>query len=123
MKEISSVLGVPEALVEGWLAGAIKKAAHLQEIPQPKQSSLLTPEQILGLPTLLEHKNVWQRPDGTPVKTGSAVWNLDASRLCQRIGEIIAEEYALTVAPEPAPLTPLGRKLLGMDSWETGGEA
>lgn len=99
-REFAAIVDVPiDAAVMG-STEAIE--AVVRQIPPPRYEPVLTPTQLMQLPDLLI---------AAGAATAGALWDESA------VARLMAQEFGLVLDIQEAELTPLGRKLAGVDAW------
>ena len=97
-------------------------------IPAPQQEPRLSPGQLARLPALLRRtpaafdfgdRSAWNEHHWHHTISGGAAYGRDDRRIWNEwdVAHLLHAEFGLELDVEEARLTPLGRKLAGVDSW------
>ena len=94
-----------EIPIAGRAEGSVENIRQaLRNIPVPRREARLSDEQLARLPDLLEAGPTGAGPEGP-------LWDEDSA------AELMVREFGLELDVREAELTPLGRKLTGIDAW------
>jgi hypothetical protein len=118
---VAAALGVPEGVAEPWLRNMLDHPAA-QEVPAARCTPRLTDAQLQTLPALLETHQPWSAPEILQAKPLSRHYGigghfLPVELLSKQIADLMSAEFGLTFDAQPAKLTELGEKLLGLKCW------
>lgn len=119
---VAAALGVPEGIASVWLNGILADPAKVTPLPTPRCTPRLSAEQLQALPALLAQAQPWQHPAVAQAKPihkayGISGYFLAAELLSCAIANLLAAEFDLRFTAEPARLSHLGEKLLGVRAW------
>lgn len=119
---VAAALGVPEGIVSEWLNGILADPTKVMPLPAARYTPQLSADQLQALPALLQNAQPWNHPKVVYAKPlhkqyGIGGRFLAAELLSKEIATLLSAEFGLTFAPEPAQLTDLGEKLLGLKRW------
>ena len=103
-------------------------AASIQRIPAPQHEPRLSPAQLARLPELLLRtpaafdfgdRSVWNEHHWPNTISGGEAYGRDDRRIWNEwdVAQLMHAEFGLELDVEEARLSPLGRKLAGVDSW------
>ena len=103
-------------------------AESIQRIPAPQHEPRLSPAQLARLPELLLRtpaafdfgdRRVWNEHHWQNTISGGEAFGRDDRRIWNEwdVAQLLHAEFGLELDVEEARLTPLGRKLAGVDSW------
>ena len=91
--------------VQGRAEGSVENIRRaMVEIPAPRRQARLTDEQLARVPDLLAAGPTGDGPAGP-------LWDEDSA------AELMVREFGLEMDVREAELTPLGRKLAGVETW------
>ncbi|CAN5760245.1 hypothetical protein BH10CHL1_BH10CHL1_25710 [soil metagenome] len=119
---VADALGVPEGVANPWLRSIIDNPDNVQTLPQARCTPRLTEAQLRQLPTLLAARKPWTDADIVDAKLTGPQYGISGSFLAvellsKQVAELMREKFGLTFTAEPAHLTDLGKKLLGLERW------
>ena len=119
---VAEAIGVPEGIASVWLNRILEDPAAAGDLPPIRFDPRLTEPQRQALPTLLANDQPWAEPEVIQAKSlhrqyGISGLFLSAERLSQKLVNLMAAEFGLTFEVQPAQLTELGQKLLGLKTW------
>jgi len=121
-RAVADAIGVPEGLLSQWVNELLVNPAAVRELPRPRFAPRLTDGQLQQLPDLLAANAPWQAADvagaaALHTQYGIAGIFLAAELLSKRIADLMSTTFGLEFNVEPAHLTDLGKKLLGIEQW------
>jgi len=131
---VADALGVPEGIANQWLRSTLDQAvdhavgnaednpAALPAIPQPRCTPRLSAVQLQELPALLAARRPWEDSAIVQAKTTSGQYGISGffvavELLSQQVAELMKAQFGLSFNAQPAHLTELGKKLLGLERW------
>ncbi|MEZ4730089.1 MAG: phytanoyl-CoA dioxygenase family protein [Caldilineaceae bacterium] len=119
---VAAALGVPEGLIEAWLRALLQQTDESPEVPPLPSGSKLRAEQQQRLLDLIATQQPWRAPTISEAlhlqkAYGTTASYLPKARLAKEIAALMTAAFDTTFAVEPAALSPLGRKLLGVEAW------
>jgi hypothetical protein len=120
---VAEAIGAPEGLVSQWLKQVLDDPAEVAKMPQPITTPRLTDGQRRALPALLATHKPWQAAEvaeAIPLAQQYGIGGsfLPVERLSKRIADLIHAEFGLSFDAQPAELSKLGKRLLGLETWD-----
>jgi hypothetical protein len=119
---VADALGVPEGVANQWLRSTLDNPADVHAMPQARCTPRLTQAQLRALPDLLAARKPWADAEIVQAKTTGQQYGISGffvavELLSKQVADLMTAEFGLTFSAQPARLTELGQKLLGVEPW------
>lgn len=121
-RALAEDIGVCEGMAERWLTAILDSEDAVCNVPTPQKRARLSDEQLAQLPDRLSKRGPWVSEEVTHAqqlskKYGTTVSYLSRAILARDIAEAIADEFGIEHTAQPAQLSDLGKRLLGLEKW------